>query len=113
MCHEQDIIFGDDDDEMDVDNSGDAEREEEWGDIMAGADEEDDTPAFFKEAIRETLPKTKSKKKKTRVAELVRDKIRKALEDKTKLADKRARECDENDFLRLLATFNEVDIHFA
>lgn len=109
-----DTIIGDDDDEMDVDDGGVAdEGEEEWGGIMDGVEEEDDTPAFFKEAARETIPKTKSKKKKTRVAELVREKIRKVLEDKTELSEKRAGKCDENDFLRLLAAFNEEGIHFA
>merc|ERR1711964_861010 len=62
--------------------------------------------AFFKEEAerlsKEAGAKTKSKKKKTRVAELVKEKIRKVLEEKTDLADKRAGKCDENDFLRLL-----------
>lgn len=82
---------------------------------MDGVEQEDDTPSFFgfKEAPREPVPKTKSKRKKTRVAELVKEKIRKVLEDKTELADKRAGKCDENDFLRLLAAFNDEGIHFA
>ncbi|PTB68652.1 dimethyladenosine transferase-like protein [Trichoderma citrinoviride] len=50
---------------------------------------------------------------KTRVAELVREKIRKVLEDVTELADKRASKCDENDFLRMLFAFNEEGIHFS
>ena len=98
------------DEAMDIDGEAD---EEEWG----GIDEmEDDTPAFFKEEAaklsRDTSGKTKSKKKKTRVAELVREKIRHVLEDVTELADKRAGKCDENDFLRLLLAFNEEGIHF-
>ena len=80
-------------------------------------DGEDDTPAFFREErerlTKENGGKTKSKRKKTRVAELVREKIRKVLEDVTDLADKRAGKCDENDFLRLLFAFNEEGIHFA
>jgi 18S rRNA (adenine1779-N6/adenine1780-N6)-dimethyltransferase len=49
-------------------------EEEEWGGIMdVDGDEEDDTPAFFKEeaqrAAKENGGKTKSKRKKTRVAE--------------------------------------------
>merc|ERR1711964_632282 len=55
---------------------------------------------------KEVGAKTKSRKKKTRVAELVKEKIRKVLEEKTDLADKRAGKCDENDFLRLLSAFN-------
>ena len=80
-------------------------------------EEADDTPSFFKEEAERLSnangAKTKSKKKKTRVAELVREKIRKVLEDDTELADQRAAKCNENDFLRLLSAFNEEGIHFA
>ncbi|KAI1005439.1 Dimethyladenosine transferase [Podosphaera aphanis] len=79
--------------------------------------EVDDTPSFFKEeadlTMREIQGKTKSKKRKTRVAELVREKIRKVLVEDTDLADKRAGKCDENDFLRLLCAFNQEGIHFS
>ena len=102
--------------EMEVDGAITGE-EEEWGGIMDVDDEVDDTPAFFKEEAeriaKENGSKTKSKRKKTRVAELVREKIRKVLEDVTELADKRAGKCDENDFLRLLFAFNEEGIHFS
>lgn len=104
------------DDEMDIDDSPPVmEIEEEWGGIMD--EDEDDAPAFFKEeaakADKENGGKTKSKKKKTAVQELVREKIRKVLEDVTELADKRAGKCDETDFLRLLSAFNDEGIHFA
>ncbi|CAL3967426.1 unnamed protein product [Diplocarpon coronariae] len=100
--------------EMEVDGLDAAE----WGGIMdVDEEEEGDTPAFFKEkaerALKDVGAKTKSKKKKTRVAELVKEKIRKVLEDVTELADKRAGKCDENDFLRLLSAFNDEGIHFA
>nr|KAK0109033.1 Dimethyladenosine transferase, variant 2 [Cadophora gregata f. sp. sojae] len=99
--------------DMEIDGG---EEQDEWGGIMEG-DEEDDTPAFFKEEAerlsKEDGAKTKSRKKKTRVAVLVKEKIRKVLEDVTELADKRAGKCDENDFLRLLSAFNEEGIHFA
>ncbi|KAG9235038.1 S-adenosyl-L-methionine-dependent methyltransferase [Amylocarpus encephaloides] len=101
------------DDEMEVGSApAQAANEEEWGGI---SDEDDDTPAFFKELNSKSHPasKTPSKKKKTRVAELVREKIRKVLEDVTELADKRAGKCDENDFLRLLSAFNEEGLHFS
>ncbi|KAK7431723.1 Dimethyladenosine transferase [Neonectria magnoliae] len=77
--------------------------------------DDDDAPEFFKE-MRDTasaVTKTKSKRKKTKVAELVREKIRKVLEDVTELADMRSGKCDENDFLRLLFAFNEEGIHFS
>ena len=103
--------------EEDVEMDG---EEEEWGGIMdvdGDGDEEDEMPAFFMEeaqrAANQNGGKTKSKRKKTRVAELVREKIRKVLEDVTELADKRAGKCDENDFLKLLFAFNEEGIHFA
>ncbi|OJJ30714.1 hypothetical protein ASPWEDRAFT_121180 [Aspergillus wentii DTO 134E9] len=50
---------------------------------------------------------------KGKVAELVREKVRQVLEDETKLADKRARMCDENDFLKLLWAFNQKGFHFS
>ncbi|KAM3520679.1 hypothetical protein NHJ13051_006715 [Beauveria bassiana] len=99
----------DEDDEMAVDGAEDA-----GGMDVDAEDEDDDTPAFFKEAAANAPPaKTKSKRKKTKVAELVREKIRKVLEDVTELADKRSGKCDENDFLRLLFAFNEEGIHFS
>lgn len=109
-----DTVVGeeDEDEQMEIDDGG-AGEEEEWGGIMEV--EDDDMPSFFKEEAEKSreFVKTKSKKKKTRVAELVREKIRMVLEDKTELADKRAGKCDENDFLRLLFAFNEEGIHFA
>lgn len=80
-------------------------------------DEEiDETPSFFKEEAERVSKangaKTPSKKKKTRVAALVRSKIVKVLEE-TELADVRSGKCDENDFLRLLLAFNEEGIHFS
>ncbi|KAM0555012.1 hypothetical protein ACHAPJ_006360 [Fusarium lateritium] len=78
-------------------------------------DEDEEAPDFFKEvqSSMANTTKTKSKRKKTKVAELVREKIRKVLEDVTELADKRSGKCDENDFLRLLFAFNEEGIHFS
>jgi 18S rRNA (adenine1779-N6/adenine1780-N6)-dimethyltransferase len=112
-----DTVIGDEE-EMEVDDGpAAADEEEEWGGIMDVDDEADEAPAFFKEErerlLRENGGKTKSKKKKTRVAELVREKIRKVLEDDTDLADQRSGKCDENDFLRLLYAFNKEGIHFA
>ena len=115
---DESVVEGDDveaGDEMDIDGlEMEGGEEEEWDGIM---DEDDDTPAFFKEEARKTDKenggKTKSKRKKTKVAVLVKEKIRKVLEDKTELADKRAGKCDENDFLRLLFAFNGEGIHFA
>ncbi|KAL2757920.1 hypothetical protein ACRALDRAFT_1047840 [Sodiomyces alcalophilus JCM 7366] len=49
---------------------------------------------------------------KTKVAALVRQKIEKALES-TGLTEKRARQCDETDFLKLLHALNSEGIHFA
>ncbi|KAK3179827.1 Dimethyladenosine transferase [Lecanicillium sp. MT-2017a] len=104
------------DDAADEDDDMDMEEDDEPADMeVDDAAADDDTPAFFKElnAAQTNVPKTKSKRKKTKVAELVREKIRKVLEDVTELADKRAGKCDENDFLRLLFAFNEEGIHFS
>lgn len=100
-----DDSLADDQDDMDMD-----EGAEENGGM--DVDEDEEMPEFFKEN-KENPPKTKSKRKKTKVAELVREKIRKVLEDDTELADKRAGKCDENDFLRLLSAFNAEGIHFS
>ncbi|KAH8785377.1 dimethyladenosine transferase [Diaporthe sp. PMI_573] len=120
---------GDDDDEvmgMEVDDNGegggeDEDEDGEWGGIMDvdgnGDDNnnEDDVPAFFKEqaaAAAARPAKTPSRRKKTKVAELVRSKVHRVLET-TGLADERAGKLDENAFLRLLYAFNKEHIHFA
>lgn len=121
FCAMNDIAIDETVVEDDVEMDGGAVEEEEWDGIMdVDSDtgfEADDTPSFFKaekaRVDREMGVKTKSKKKKTRVAELVREKIRKVLEDDTELADQRSGKCDENDFLRLLFAFNKEGIHFA
>lgn len=104
----------DEEDDMEMDDGGAAANDDE----DAGMDVDDlgdDTPSFFQDlkTASANVPKTKSKRKKTKVAELVREKIRKVLEDVTELADKRSGKCDENDFLRLLFAFNEEGIHFS
>lgn len=106
----------------------DMEGEDEWNGIMDVDDEEDigedaeegeddDVPAFFKEEQdmqKSNAVKNGSKRrKKGKVAELIREKVRKLLEDETELADRRARSCDEGDFLKLLWAFNKEGIHFT
>ncbi|KAJ0119213.1 dimethyladenosine transferase [Diaporthe amygdali] len=115
----------DDDEEdmgMDVDdNAGPSAGgdDDEWGGIMDVDGEDagdDDVPAFFKEqaaaATAGQIAKTPSRKKKTKVAELVRAKVQRVLES-TELADMRAGKLGENAFLRLLYAFNKEHIHFA
>ncbi|ETN39664.1 dimethyladenosine transferase [Cyphellophora europaea CBS 101466] len=106
---------------MEVDNP--AAGEDEWNGFGSedendaamdmDIDDEDDLPAFFKDNQAQKIPKTPSRKKKSKVTELVREKVRVVLEDKTALADKRARMCDEGDFLKLLWSFNQEGIHFT
>ena len=106
----------DDENDMEMDENAPPDAgDEEWGGFMDVDAENDDTPSFFKElkAAGSEVPKTKSKRKKTRVALLVKEKVRKVLEDVTDLADKRSGKCDENDFLHLLAAFNAEGIHFS
>lgn len=89
---------------------------EEWEGIM---DLDDiSTPPFFQDSLdsKTKTPNAKSggtRKRKGKVAELVREKVRRVLEDETELADKRARMCDEGDFLRLLWAFNKKGVHFC
>lgn len=92
------------------------EQEEEWDGIMDV--DGPDIPSFFKDELDEKarLLNARSgskRKRKGKVAELVREKVRKVLEDETELADKRARMCDEGDFLKLLWAFNKEGIHFS
>ena len=98
-----------------VEGNGAAEEEEEWGGIME-VDEDDDLPAFFKEEAKAKADllgsKATGRKKRGKITELVREKIRRVLEDLTDLADKRARMCDEGDFLKMLWAFNNEGIHF-
>lgn len=104
-------VIEDDADDADMDAEDPMQKDDDAGAMEVDGD--DDTPDFFKEFKSSAVSKTKSKRKKTKVAELVREKIRKVLEDVTELADKRAGKCDEGDFLRLLYAFNEEGIHFS
>lgn len=112
---------GDDDDDddtalMDVENVGaDGDADDDWDGFMDVDADEGDLPAFFKDQQQTSLAKSAkglNRKRKGKVAELVREKVRSVLEDKTQLADKRARMCDEGDFLKLLWHFNQEGIHF-
>ena len=94
----------------------DEEKEGEWEGIMEVDDM--DTPSFFQDELDEKAKmlnarSSGTRKRKGKVAELVREKVRKILEDETELADKRARMCDESDFLKLLWAFNKEGIHFS
>ena len=103
-------------DAMDVERDAeDGENEEEWDGIM-DVDDNDDIPEFFKEEVdlraKEVNVRNSKRRKKGKVAELIREKVRRILEDETELAEKRARSCDEGDFLKLLWAFNKEGIHF-
>ncbi|KAI4124505.1 MAG: hypothetical protein LQ338_004768 [Usnochroma carphineum] len=104
---------------MDAGNEVEEEQQqEEWDGIMDVDDDDggddDLLPDPFEQKV---LPVTngvgRRRKKKGKVAELVREKVRKVLEDDTGLADRRARTLDQNDFLRLLLAFNKEGIHFG
>ncbi|WQF88636.1 Putative ribosomal RNA adenine methyltransferase KsgA/Erm [Colletotrichum destructivum] len=105
------LVEDDEDDAMEMDDDEDVGADD--NDDVEPMD--DDTPEFFKElgaAAGKAPEKTKSKRKKTKVAALVRSKIEGALES-TGLLEKRARSCDETDFLKLLSALNSEGIHFA
>lgn len=107
----------DDGDAMDTGDGQNDEPEAEADEDMEVDEDDDDVPDFFKEManarVEEALKNKPTRKKKGKVAELVREKVRQVLEDDTKLADKRARMCDENDFLKLLWAFNQKGFHFT
>ncbi|KAF2228046.1 S-adenosyl-L-methionine-dependent methyltransferase [Elsinoe ampelina] len=88
---------------------------EEDGEMDVDMEDEDDLPDFFKEE-RDRKEKEKmgtKRKRKGRVAELVRGKVVRVLEEVTGLSERRARQCDEGDFLKLLYAFNQEGIHFT
>ncbi|QQK45694.1 Dimethyladenosine transferase [Penicillium digitatum] len=101
---------------MDMDEEQEEEQavEEPVDEVMDMDD--DDVPDFFKEStnarLEAALKNGASRKKRSKVAELVREKVRQVLEDDTDLGERRARMCDENDFLKLLWAFNQKGIHF-
>lgn len=99
------------DEPMDVDDADDA-----FAGFADPDDPDDELPRFFTQLAAEARrahERGAQRKKKGRVSELVRDKVRRVLEAETKLADKRPRLCDEGDFLRLLYAFNQEGIHFS
>lgn len=117
FCAQNDISLDDGPlDETTVAEDMEIENEtEEWNGLM-DIDEEDDVPDFFKEQAEKKAKKllgNPNRKKKGRVAELVRSKVVKVLEVDTGLSEKRARMCDEGDFLKLLYAFNQEGIHFS
>ncbi|KAK4448234.1 Dimethyladenosine transferase [Podospora aff. communis PSN243] len=115
-----DISAGDDDammDSGDVDMDVDGDDDVQENDVDPGGteDEDEDMPAFFKEIgenAKNTDAKTPSRNPKSKVGLIVRAKIAKVL-NATGLAEKRSRQCDQNDFLKLLLAFHEEGIHFS
>ncbi|KAJ5929330.1 Dimethyladenosine transferase [Penicillium verhagenii] len=119
-CAQNDIPVEDgpaedaDGDAMDM-GEEDGGEVEEVAEVME-MDDDDDVPDFFKEetnaSLQQALKNKTPQKKRGKVSMLVREKIRQVLEDDTGLADKRARMCDENEFLKMLWAFNQKGIHF-
>ncbi len=93
-----------------------ADDVEEWGGLM-DVEDGDDLPAVLRQELdlktQQSNGRHSKRRRKGKVAELVREKVRKVLEEATGLAEKRARLCDEADFLKLLWAFNEENIHFS
>jgi 18S rRNA (adenine1779-N6/adenine1780-N6)-dimethyltransferase len=95
-------------DDMDVDmDDNDGDDDDEGAAAADGMDEDDDEdmPTFFKEAkdadAARDAAKTPARNPKSKVALVVKAKVYKVL-DATDLTEKRARQCDQNDFLKLL-----------
>ncbi|KAI8624469.1 rRNA adenine dimethylase [Xylariaceae sp. FL1651] len=99
----------------DVEEDEEMEVDEDENDPSMDLDEGDDIPSFFGTAMNPDVGTLKIKKaslKKTRVAVLIKEKVRKVLEE-TDLTESRSAKLHENDFLRLLAAFNAEGIHFS
>jgi 18S rRNA (adenine1779-N6/adenine1780-N6)-dimethyltransferase len=109
-CAQNDILLDDGPieqggEEMEIDNDDKLEL-----DIDMDGDE-DELPELFKKA--KARKGASRRKKRGKVYALMKEKVRKVLEKDTGLAEKRARLCDEGDFLRLLYAFNMEGIHFC
>lgn len=88
--------------------------EEVHNEMMDVHGEESDSRDSLREVTRNfTSPKRDGGGKGGNVRELVRERIKQVLENDTDLAEKRARMCDEGDFLKLLWAFNQRGIHFS
>ncbi|KAK4138948.1 rRNA adenine dimethylase [Trichocladium antarcticum] len=99
-------------DGMDVDMDVDDDADED----MAADEDEEDMPTFFQD-LKDTesskeAGKTPSRNPKSKVALIVRAKVLKVLSS-TGLSETRARQCDQNDFLKVLLAFHEEGIHFS
>jgi len=103
---DMDVDGGDDDDDVVAEAQAEDEMEED--------DDDDDMPVFFKELNdpKDSVAKTPARNPKSKVALVVRAKVEKVLTS-TDLADKRARQCDQTDFLKLLLAFHDEGIHFS
>lgn len=119
FCAQNDIVL--DDSPMQTDAATDGmeldtiDETEDWDGVMDVDDDDDNAPEFFKEEADRVKLKAQgnpNRKRKGKVSELVRAKVKKVLEVDTELADKRARLCHEGDFLKLLYAFNQEGIHF-
>ncbi|GAB1735731.1 hypothetical protein NU219Hw_g4292t1 [Hortaea werneckii] len=103
--------------EMEMDGGMEVEmHDEDNGAADHDIADDDEIPDFFKEMTDKKTKKmldTSGRKRKGKVAESVRAKVQKVLEVDTELAERRARLCDEGDFLRLLYAFNSEGIHFS
>ena len=109
-CAQNDVLL--DEGMVDAEEEQEVDGEDAGGDLDIDMDADgDDLPELFKKAKARRVGN--KRKRRGKVYELVREKIRKVLEDETELADKRARMCDEGDFLRMLYAFNVEGIHFC
>ena len=84
-------------------------------DMLDVDDDEEGLSELLRTSTEKVTPSNGVQKRKIRgkVSENVRERVRFVLEDGTKLAEKRARMCDEGDFLNLLWSFNQTGIHFS
>ncbi|MCJ1281702.1 Dimethyladenosine transferase [Xylographa opegraphella] len=112
-CAQNDVTVEEGPEEEGIEDPMEVE-EDDWDGI--DVEDDDDIPAFFKEEtdskVIQPRGRLSKRRRKGKVAELIREKVRKILEDVTDLAEKRARACDEGDFLKLLWAFNKEGIHF-
>lgn len=118
FCAQNDIMLDDGPAADDLTNNDTDMIDDEKDDIDVedmDIEDEDELPDFFREEAdkQEKKAQKSNRKKRGKVYELVRAKVVKVLEKDTGLVEKRARMCDEGDFLQLLYAFNQEGIHFS
>ena len=115
-CAQHDVVV--DDETVQSEDAAEAEYDDmDVDDYVAdqGTFDEDGDERISEEGLsaKGAMSSASRRSKRSKSALLVREKLRRVLEDVTHLAQKRARNCDQGDFLNLLWECNQEGLRFA